>query len=315
MSFADQRLVAFGDSYTFGQGLYPFEGEFKNWKQKCNDISYINLVSQQLGFGEHINMSYPGASNAGIMSMIKSFYSKNKNAENDLYVISLTLADRDEISSLAETTNRQNVFDFTYTGWEHARSLIKSKDKNVDAYGYNLDCFTKISENTMKVMLSYYYNKHTMLLKHIHTFNSIVDFLNARNIKFVLLDGINDAPSLQKRYDILKTFDWNNWRQFYKEHNYIDKSIVEIYYEDLENNEIPQYLNYYNFKHYKEFVGTGKINPKKVYKCMDDYVLKYGKEHHGSSDYVTIPDDGHWNQEGHLVASYLVSDWIKRHHV
>ena len=163
--------------------------------------------------------------------------------------------------------------------------------------------------------MTYYMNKYTMLIKHIHVYNGIVDFLKSRNIKFVILDLINDTTALNDRFNILEDFELDNWRRVYTDGlQLIDNSLVEIYYKDLENKKILQYLNWYSMKELNEYIGMNKPNSRKSHKCIDEYALNYGKDHLGNAEKVRIPGDGHWNALGHEVVSHLVEYWIRKHY-
>lgn len=320
MDYSNYTLVSFGDSFTFGQGLVSVKKFGGKWgpqmKEACNELSYVNMISNRLGVKNTINMAMPGASNAGILSTIRSFYDKHRDTENHLYVIALTLADRDEISSMRDTTGLQHVYDFTYSGWREAKTFIqRNKKEIIHAFGYNRDIYTNVSDTAMGEFMSYYMHKYTMLIKHIHVYNGIIDFLKSRNIKFVIVDLINDAPALNERFNILEEFELDGWRKtFTDDLHIIDNSLVELYYRDLENKTVPQYLNWYTFKNMTEFLGMNKEMTRETHKCVDDYVMKYGKDYLGDIEKTRIPGDGHWNRLGHEIASHLIEDWIRKHY-
>ena len=312
MNFSDYTLVSFGDSFTFGQGLTDPHPMFDT-KEANNSKAYSNIIKNQLGFKDIINLGFPGASNDGILSMMQTFYHKNRDP-NHFYLISLTSPERDEIFTIRESTKLYNTFDFSYQSWKSGNREWKSKNKELNRLsGYDFEIYSKLSDNTVKEFLTYYHNNYSILLKHVHTFYGMINFLLNNNIKFCIVDVLNDAPSLNGRYDILKQIEKDGWRKYFIDNGYVDVELLEMYYEDLEKKNIKQYLNFYELIDLPEFVGTGKPNNKKCFSNIHSYVLKYGKEHLGDAKNVLLPCD-HWNNSGHEIAAALISDFIRKTH-
>ena len=300
-------LVSCGDSFTFGQGItYPPDQNilknYQTYRDTSNRLSYTGVLARNY-FSDYLNLGYPGASNEGIYQQVVTGYDKVKDLHEDyFFLVSLTNPNRDLVMTKSVQHARKFVqYDFnplTYleqkenpSGWVAESDIMKMKKSSVED------------------IIMYYRNDYTLLLKHIILYNAIVDFLKARNIKFVIFDLLNYVPN---RKDMTNLIGDSGHFGVFRRTGIIDNDIFDLYFKNLENNDVPQYLNSYTLSQYNNYVGSDKkispINKQNI----DHYMIGYGEDVLGTKQKIqsVVPGDGHWNEIGHEICAELLADWI-----
>lgn len=281
-------LVSVGDSFTFGQGVVNNIEPVSLWKNKCNALSYTSQLKTLLGCKDSINLGWSGASNSNIYYQITQIYDQIKNnKENDyFFIVALTSYERDTIYTKSSVHNDKHVlYDFNYQSWrEH------NENKKLDGWPYKSDIVHNMSSKTVEDMMLYYNNKMSMILKTISAFNSIVDFFNARNMNFLIFDLLNVTSQFRIRDAVLNELAVSGSQGVIYNNQIKLRSMYDIYYENLQTNTVPQYVNQFN----SEFTN------------MKDYIDSFDNTR------SNVQDDGHWNEYGHSICANLLKEWIQK---
>jgi lysophospholipase L1-like esterase len=319
LDYSNMTLVSFGDSFTFGQGITK-DADYvssiakkyapgsahdarREWKIKSNKYAYTNKLKDILKFKEAINLGLPGASNKRIYSLVRS-YCMNNDTSDTFLVINLTSPGRNFIStSYTEEKHKNIMYDFNYTVWNEDKDLKKK----------NLNIVTNLSKKSVSEFLTEYFNNMTILSDHIITYNALIDFLDKIKVPYVILDIINDTPSVENHYGVLGKL----YNDFHYEMNKIsgvdlsDYCHIEDYFRNLkETIDTSKYLNYFTIrKHYKTYLGT-KIKTEPHLKCLNRYMYTHPLGKHVIQS--PVPNDGHWSITGHQVFAELAADWIQK---
>ena len=320
LDYKNTDLVVFGDSFTFGQGVFPIPGPSKTlinneqifWKERSNNISYVNLVSNKLGFKSCFNYAIPGCSNPGILSIMRSYYKQNPTNKNVLYVVGLTTPDRDTIMRYTDHKEKYDIVDFTYNHW--LQGYNENKNKNaVKTNGFDSPLYYGISKRSMEEYLTHYWNNFTILLKHAEFYFSMIDFFESRGLNYIILDVVNDTIAKIETYNLLDKLDESGWLMHLNINHNID-SIIPNYYIEAKSNK--RYLNWNSLRDIKKFVGTDYDTNIKAFQNLNHYVLQYGVNVFGDMNKLlsVIPDDKHWSKKGHMLVADLVSDFIQKNY-
>ena len=319
MNFSEYTLVSFGDSYTFGQGstidtLYssiqeslkdPRESEVNSrWKHVCNKSSYTAQLEKSLGFKSSINLGTPAFSNKSILKSIYNYVNCCEDLSDKFFVIALTATDRDLILAKQLDSERHSYYDFSYSTWSNTETWAMTNHTQRD-----------LKKKSVHDMYQYYFTDFTVLLNHIFFYNSLIDFLENRNIKYIIFDLLNNTPDRNVKYNILDNLTENTLFNNELEH-YDEYSIFKKYYRDLEDEVNKNYLNYFSFKsHYDTYLNTD-VKIKRNISNIDTYIGSYGEFVLKDFNKIIspIPNDNHWNKFGHSVATELLADWIRKNY-
>ena len=305
------KLVAFGDSFTFGQGtvipLKDHETESHlEWRKVSNDAAYPNAIKNKLNFKSVENFSMPGASNSGIMSTMRSYYNSNPTNKDVLYLIGLTTPDRDWIMRYMDHKEKYDPVDFTYNHWLQGHNHNKNARK---PGGFDSPLYYGISKQGMEQYLTHYWNNFTILLKHAEFYFSLIDFFESKQLNYIILDIVNDTVSKVEKYNLLSKISFSGWHRIFKD-EYNMNNIVNNYYIEALNNK--RYLNKFNL----EDNTSDDFKIDKNIENLNTYILDYGVQHYGdmSKFLSSIPGDKHWNKEGHILVSNVVSNFILKNY-
>ena len=309
------KLVAFGDSFTFGQGLFPPPtGRDKtqlSWKAESNSISYPKLIADKLKFNSVENYAVPGSSNPGMMSIMRSYYDSNPTNKDIVYLVGLTTPDRDWIMRYMDHKEKYDPVDFTYNHWLQGHNHNKNSSKTM---GFDSPLYYDISQRSMEEFLTHYWNNYTILLKHAEFYFSLIDFFEARGLNYILVDVINDTLAKIDRYNLLEKVSTSGWNNIFKD-AYGFELVINNYYKEAKKNK--NYINSVTLQDIPYYVGTKHQNLKTPkFQNLNHYILQYGMDAYGkmASMLSTLPNDKHWNKEGHILVSNLLVEYITKNY-
>lgn len=309
------KLVAFGDSFTFGQGVFPIPDNNKtqlSWKAESNSVSYPTLLADNLNFNSVENYAAPGCSNPGMMSIMRSYYNSNPTNKDVLYLVGLTTPDRDWIMRYMDHKEKYDPVDFTYNHWLQGHNHNNKNARKPG--GFDSPLYYDISQRSMEEFLTHYWNNYTILLKHAEFYFSLIDFFEARGLNYILVDVVNDALAKIDRHNVLEKVSTSGWNNIFKEAYGFDL-VVNSYYEESKKNK--NYVNWFTLRDITYYIGTKQQNLKTpAFQNLNHYVLQYGVDANGQmkSMLSTLPDDQHWNEKGHVLVSKLLSEFITKNY-
>lgn len=321
LKFKDTTLVSFGDSYTFGHGstlesnlisiinsdnLAKQNPEYarKKWRQISNRNSYTKFLEKRLHFKQSHNLGLPGCSNKSIFKAIVD-YSEMNSTDNVLYIINLTRPERDLIYTKNHRFDSYVPYDFIYNLWNETR-----KDPNEN----KLDIYN-IKPDGLEGALQYYFNNYTIIINHIILHYALTNYLETLGVPYILVDVLNDLTVSNIRYNIVDNIvtSSDEYKNFFDDESdfSMSKSIIERYFEDLENKTIPTYLNYFSLLDYKYYLNTDvRFKKTGIVPTLDSYIRYYPTE---KSILSPIKGDPHWNVYGHELFTDILEDWLLKH--
>jgi len=319
MDFQNTKLVAFGDSFTFGQGVHPIPTETSdrvqlNWKEACNTVSYAFTVKNSCKFGSYENYCIPGNSNSGILNTMRMYYENNKTNKNVTYLIGLTHPDRDMIMRGIDHSKTYDTLDFSWSNWleGHTQSL-KNKKAQVKTGGWDSPLYHSLSRRSMEEWMMYYWNNFTIILKHSEFYFSLIDFLEKREIDYILVDVINDVLYRIEERMILDKIKNAGWRGFFEKNFNFDEQ-VRMYVKHAKSNK--RYMNWHSLQGFKYFPQTDVTTRAPAFINLNHMLSEYGVCEHNNMHYFKseIPDDFHWNQKGNKFAGRAVADFMLKYY-
>ena len=319
MNFQSTKLVAFGDSFTFGQGVYPVPTEkgdhvHMNWKEACNSASYAFTVKDSCKFGSYENYSIPGNSNSGILNNVRMYYESNKTNKNVTYLIGLTHPDRDLIMRGIDHSKTYDTLDFSWSNWleGHTQSLKNNKSQSKTG-GWDSPMYHSISKRSMEEWMTHYWNNFTIVLKHSEFYFSLIDFLEKRDIDYILVDVMNDVLYRIDERMILDKIKNTGWRAtFEKKFNFDEQ--VNVYVNHAKSNK--RYMNWHSLRGYEHFPQTDVITMANAFINLKHMLNEYSRCAHNNIHYFKseIPDDFHWNQKGNKFAGRAVANFMLKYY-
>lgn len=266
MNFSKMNLVAFGDSYTFGQNVttdssakvikrevlaYP-ENQRQRigrnmYRQRCHNGAYPNKLGSLLGFNTTLNLAIPGTGNDHIYDTMYNYVSEN-DTSNDFFVIGLSDTDRQinytkQVYEGKRVSTLSHLDSFYLTRIEHANQPGSQPVTEVEKYFY-------------KESASYYnyiFNEYTELYKYVINYNNIINLLEKNNIPYIIFDCINRINYQQNEEIFTKKMDHSNIHNgvmslYAEEHdfNFAPNKLIIDYFRNLKNNK--KYLNLFTFE-------------------------------------------------------------------
>ena len=296
LDWSNHRLVSFGDSFTFGDGIIPseifkkpFYAPYNAWDKKRLKVVYTELLKQRMGFKDSINFGLPANNNSYMYQQLYRFLKSDsyKNDPNVFVLINLTTPERAS-------------FPFFVNGKQHGitlvnpPSLINSSLANKQTY----DAMFAITFDEIKV---YRDNMFSIL--------QIKDLLEKEKLPYYIFTSISyyDYKDAIKKSEELPIYEDNRLKDTYEIDGY--RSLFDIY-----KNEIN------DFKHYEYKMDTVK-NPVQLLgnivssskldtmsSVLGEYSSKFLRKKYTD---VFCFECGHWNKLGHSYVADILKQRIE----
>lgn len=311
LDYKNTNLVAFGDSFTFGQGIYPIPDDGKSdvqlsWREKSNNVSYAKIVSNICNFKSYENYGIPGNSNNGMLNNIRSYYENNKTNKDVFYLIGLTHPDRDFMMRYIDHCEMYDSYNFSWNNW-----LIGVKQNR--KRGFDSPLYYNVSKRTMEEWLSHYWNNFTVTLKHTEFYFSLIDFLESKKLNYAIVDLINDVPYRIEQCNILEKIENKGWLGLFEE-TYDFTPQISMYVDSIKNNKL--YLNWHNLQNYDTFPTTNIKTRASSFMNINHIIHEYGIVRYKDVNHLlsTLPNDRHWNKLGNKLAGQTVAEFILKNY-
>ena len=297
MNFSDYTLVAFGDSFTFGDGLYAWDKEkelAQDYRLKCNKRAYVAKLQKRLRFKSSLNLAVMGCSLSRMYYNMQRFIEYNDTSEI-FFVIGLPFPERQfTISRYTSKDNSitQNLpMDYWYG------------NINFDKRNFGMMSDTaNLNSKWWDHYYAYFINKQIIVYEHINLMKAILKLLQGK--KYLIFDSTNDLPyrlhnkKFIKELDIFDNYPLEGQTNGYNYPTF--QTIIEDYKLMISENK-----NYINFLNNGFQVDS---HPNRTVKHMDEYVKTYSEMERRAKH---IPD-GHWNEDGHRLVSHFLEQQIRK---
>lgn len=328
--WSDHILLSFGDSFTFGDGLFPqplvssqtlVETKYQKYYEytkQCRKHSYTRFVSNLLGFKGHINFGLPGGSNNNSLRMLIEFLQQNPDLDRSkIFVLfGVTNIYRDSLSF----TNEKGAYIYR----PFTAPLLVTELHDVSIHTKNVEESLLVSEIVFHEM--------KMIYDYINLLRTLKEILEGQKIKYIIFDIVNDFDydSIKKNpsYEYgLFNFFYDSEQEAVKQNNLnYNNKIFEaasdllqgfgfnhrINLRDLTKNNLP----------YKMFDGTFYEDSNMVITNMIQYmhfwaIIKFGWHNRNPNGnpyhqkYISKYDNAHWNIDGHRIAARIIKSWIE----
>jgi len=313
MDFSEYTLVSFGDSFTFGQSVVPDYRQpgcqynidqscppirdyrsqqridlEKNYKLECNNLSYTQVIADNMGFKNSLNFGVTGGSNDRSLMLLESFLCSNPTLK--IFVLfNFTSSSRFVQYLLAMKTKKYENLDIQV----HPESLI--------AIAIEENRYSGVTKRSLDTQYSIWRNDIQEVYYHIRDRRSLYNMLSSHNIPHVTFDVTNDMDYRILRDNPLSYIDINDgigmefmWND---DESYVFKPLnfFESYCKELEDKSpLLTHMTSVDLK----------IDPHSEYEIRN--IDCWAGEHSG----FHIENDGHWNTEGHIAVAKLIEKFI-----
>lgn len=324
--WSDHILLSFGDSFTFGDALFPQPPvdsqtltetkyqKYYEYSKQCREHSYTRFVSNILRFKGHINFGLPGGSNNNSLRMLIEFLQQNPDLDRSkIFVLfGLTNIYRDSLSF----TNKNGAY------------IYRPFTASVLATQFHLSA-NNIKDAEQSLLVSeVVFHEMKMIYDYINLLRTLKEILEGQKIKYLIFDIVNDfdydsikdGPSYQ--YGLFNFF-YDSEQEAVKQNNLnYNNKIFEaandlllgfgfnhrINLRDLTTNHLP----------YKMFDETFYEDSNKEIPNIVQYIhmwaiIKFGWRNGNPyfDKYVSKHDNAHWNIDGHRIAAKIIKSWIE----
>lgn len=319
--WSEYTLLSFGDSFTFGDGLYHlpefnpetsvFRRVYTEYSAKTKQKNYTSVLAKNMGFKNYINFGIPGGSNRNSIRMLYEFLNQNPDIDTSKIFILFGLTDpfRDTIAYTNE--NDAHIYKamtaHTLATTLHKISIHSNSIETSVAVSdvmfhekrmlyEHIDVLTKFKYLVEKLNIQYF-----MYDIVNHTFNDPAYF-DSKNGDYT--DGLFDIYYLSEE-DTAKNAGYNfsqniflnskqlcagNSLKYYKNFQ-LDKSRYYFDNKTMKVNNVPNLNKYFNDWAEANYTNT---------KSKDAY-----HEH-----FISTIDNAHWNEDGHKIVALMLQSWI-----
>jgi len=319
MDFSDYTLVSFGDSFTFGHSVVPKDSRLmashqgipsqqridleKNWKLSCNNLSYTQVIADNMGFKNSLNFGVPGGSNDRSLMLLESFLRSNPTLK--IFVLfNFTSSSRFMQYFHAMDTKKYENLDIHV----HPESLImKAIEENR---------YPGVNKRSLDAQYSIWRSGIQEVYYHIRDRRSLYNMLSSNNIPHATFDVINDVDYRILRDNPMSYIDINDgigmdfmWND---DESYVFKPLnfFESYYQELiDKSPLLTHMTSVDLE-------IDSFEP--LIRNLDSWIGVVGGTENWKNgkriNKYSIESDGHWNAEGHIEVAKLIENYINKNH-
>ena len=282
MNFSEYTLISFGDSFTFGQDTIPDyirqrHGQTEiqeKYKKECNEKSYTQVLCDRLGFKNSLNFGILAGSNERSLTLLESFL--RSNPKKKVFVL------------------------FNFTSASRFLNIFQKTDEReyttIDVYP-NIDPEDKwrgITKKSIKTQYTYWRNSVQDVYNHIRDRRNLYYLLSSYDAPHVSFDIINNTDGCMLRDNPIKYIDtqegaFNQYMHNDEDYIFKEMDFFNSYYQELVNNS--PLLCHMGIKY---FDGCPNLN------------------NFFNLDRTYTTSNSHWNVNGHIKASKIIENFIKK---
>lgn len=304
MDVSNRVLYSFGDSFTYGDGLFPT----KNFDLSDNlNVIYINkriknsytgLLERTMNFKSSLNYGIVANNNEYMLSQVYREVNKpDFDPDKSFFLINLT---------------------------DPARWAARSFDPNIYNL-YNIHSlenltFSGMDTDNIHILATVLFDDYTNMMRYYNTLNSFKHLFNSVKVPYYMFSGINTIDDRVNRYVKLKE-TWNKVRiPEYRFPNLIDNipNLLEQY-EELVNSithfeTLRESLEIGAWpwdKNSKFLGGDDRSYMYNLVKVMDIYTANKHTAYNYYKRHLVLPC-GHWNIQGHKLAAQIIKSLIEK---
>jgi hypothetical protein len=316
MNFSEYTLVSFGDSFTAGDGLYdpsdiircltsldpeltstPKSVKYFEYTRKSG---YTSILSNLLNFKNYYNFGIEGASNHKILQLLEDWL-YTKDDSNYFVIVSLTEIQRRLL--YVDQTDPKTFNVFTHDMDFNSFSIDRLNELKKDNY--------KIADMSEKGLVEYYTYIETntkLFYDFVDIFYSIKMALDYHNIPYIIFDTLSD---IQKYGPRVKPVDV---KRLPYEYNKATKGKHKTRYQPFLSGDVTSIDNYIPKSFYYNIVNKNYNPDKKIFsenhtanmfRTIDTIAFNTGNNYNSH-----LPNDRHWNLEGHMVCADILKEYI-----
>lgn len=340
MNFSKMNLVAFGDSYTFGQNVsmdanidviereiskqHPcisaYYAGINTWRERSHNDAYPQQLASRLGVNKTINLALPGIGNDHIYDAMYNYVSENDTSK-DFFVIGLSDTDRQvnytkQLIDVKKSSTLSFLDSFYLTKIEDTHKSGNKPITEVEKYFYK----------ETAAYYTYIFNEYTELYKYVINYNNIINLLEKNNIPYIIFDCINTANYYHNEETFSKHMDHSHIQldtiRLYSEKthyfNFAPNKLVIDYFKNIKKDK--KYLNMFTFKEVYQNRKIPVLNFSmyyddpltKTYQHMYDFA--HNSENYKNLDSVIIWYGEHILNDIDMIRSPVPNDshWNKR---
>ena len=304
MDVSNRTLYSFGDSFTYGDGLFPTE-DF-DLSNKLNVIyinkrlknSYTGLLERTMRFARSVNYGIIANNNEYILSQVYREVNKpDFDPDKSFFLINLT-----DPARWAARSFNPNIYNLY-----NVHSL-----ENLTFSGMNIE--------NIQILATVLFDDYTNMMRYYNTLNAFKHLFNSVKVPYYMFSSINTIDDRINRYAELKQ-TWNKIE------------IPEVLFPNLVD-DIPNILEQYeelvnsinHFETVRESIepgpwpwdknqrfrgGEDRKYMHNLVKVMDIYTANKYQSRNYYKKHMILPC-GHWNLQGHKLAAQIIKSLIER---
>jgi hypothetical protein len=292
MNFSEYTLVSFGDSFTFGQDTVPHysldahdNSEIhKQWKKKCNENSYTQVIADRMGFKDSLNFGIPAGSNEKSLTLLEPFLRSNPTLK--IFVLfNFTSSSRFLQFLKLDGKREYSAMNIHPTTFESNLPIKEGK-------------YPGISKRSLNNHYTYWRNSIQDVYNHVKDRRMLYYMLSSYNVPYATFDVMNDTDYRMLRNNPINYIHRDDVTMHNDDERYVfkERDFLKSYHKELVDKS-PLLTH----------MGIDYLSGKRNIFC---YINDMGRDKHNDTNYYKGEDSGHWNSEGHREVAKLIEKFI-----